>query len=325
VPSTGRVFDIRKFCLHDGPGIRTTVFLKGCPLSCLWCHNPEGLDFGYDLVFRPERCIGCGECERACPLPGPCPYETAGKRGQTPGQGRGALDGAASAGSGLDCREGGDFPCSAACPADARNPVGRECGVEELLATIDADREYYDGSGGGATFSGGEPLAQSDFLAEALAACRSARIHTAVDTSGYALEATLLKIAELADLFLFDLKLMDTERHEKATGVPNGRILENLAALSNAGASVVVRIPVVPGMNDLPGDLEAAADFIAALGAGYPVDLLPFHGAARGKYELRGEEFRCSGILSPTKERMRELAGIFASRRLMTKVGGEEP
>ncbi len=274
----GLVFDIRKFSVHDGPGIRTTVFLKGCPLSCRWCHNPESRSFGIEESFRPERCLDCGACRK------------------------------------------GDKQFS--CPADARQEVGRRMSADEVISELVRDSDFYEESGGGATFSGGEPLAQPDFLVECLALCKDAGLRTAVDTSGWAAREIVRKVSSLTDLFLYDLKLVDPTRHERWTGVSSGPILDNLAWLASSGAKIWIRIPVIPGVNADMEDMEAAADFLVSIGAGYPVYLLPYHDAARGKYSLRGEKWEGDSFRVPSDGELDRAESIFADRGMTVHRGG---
>jgi pyruvate formate lyase activating enzyme len=283
--STGIVFDIRKYSIHDGPGIRTAVFLKGCPLRCAWCHNPEGLSAAPELLLRPERCLRCGSCVRACPL-GLDPRKAAVS----------ALPGPHCEPRCSACPSFG--ACAEACPAEALQLVGRRMGVDEVMAAIRADLPFYEESGGGATFTGGEPLAQGEFLLELLRACRREGIHCALDTSGWAAQELLLEAGLLADLVLFDLKSMDEGRHSRATGVPNGPVLANLRALAAAGGNIALRLPLVPGVNDSPADLEAAARYAASLGPLGSIHLLPYHDSGRGKYALRGESYPLDGLLA---------------------------
>jgi pyruvate formate lyase activating enzyme len=303
---SGIVFDIRRYSLHDGPGIRTAVFLKGCPLRCPWCHNPEGLSPEPDLLRRPERCVSCGACVKACPA------------GLDPRRDAGARECLAACAA----QPGRGFPCSEACPAEAIQTLGIEMDVDTLLRELRGDLPFYEESGGGATFTGGEPLSQPEFLGELLDACRAASIRTAVDTSGYAPGAVVEDIARRADLFLFDLKLADGPRHEALTGAHNASIFANLRILAAAGAPVALRLPIIPGINDLPGDLEALADFARSLGLPWAVHLLPYHGAAGGKYRLRGEEYPLAGLAPPTQESLREIAGLFFARGLAATIGG---
>ena len=293
--SAGLVFDIRKFSIHDGPGIRTAVFFKGCPLHCLWCHNPEGIAPFPELLRRPERCVDCGSCRKACPL---------------------NLDPARVAGSAA-CRGCPDFgACAAACPAEALQLVGRRMSAEEVMGIVLRDRPFYEESGGGVTFTGGEPLAQGEFLLECLAICRAEGIRSAVDTSGWAAEELLLEVGRASDLILYDLKVMDSERHRAATGLANELILSNLRALARqaargASAGIYLRLPLIPGINDLPGDLEAAAEFAASLEVPLEAYLLPYHDSARGKYRLRGEAYPLGSVSAPAPERMSAAAALF--------------
>ena len=249
------MFNIQRFCVEDGPGIRTTVFLKGCPLRCLWCHNPESQLPGPQMSYDRERCIKCGACFDACAK------HAIAKGSHFP-------DPKLCAG----CDD-----CAQACPNGSRQIIGLEIVVGELMDTIVRDRGFYEESGGGVTFSGGEPLAQSSFLLEALRACRRLGIHTAVDTSGYAKRREALAVARLADLVLYDLKHVDDLRHRELTGVSNRPILDNLRALATEPVEVWIRVPLVPGVNDDPVHLELLGGFLASLEKHYPVWLLPYH------------------------------------------------
>lgn len=278
---TGIVFDIRRYSIHDGPGIRTTVFLKGCPLACTWCHNPESQPVGPAGLHRRDRCIGCGECLAVCP-------EQCLSRG---------ADGIVTDAS--RCVHCG--ACCGACPAEARELVGRPMSVAGVLDEILKDETFYDESGGGVTFSGGEPLAQGEFLVALLWACGHSDIHRAVDTSGLADPELLARVAEHTDLFLYDLKIMDGAEHRRHTGVENGLILRNLQMLSKLGARLRIRIPLIPGINMDARNLDAAGGFIAALPTRCPVDLLPYHDWAKGKYSKFNLPF-LPGTIAPPRE-----------------------
>lgn len=317
---TGLLFDVRKYSIHDGPGIRTSFFLKGCPLSCAWCHNPEGLCSIPELVLRPDRCLGttaCGACLKACSCGAARPAREHEARGV----------GAVSTGF-ISCSACGN--CVAACPADARQVTGFRLSVEDALARAREDEPFYDESGGGVTFTGGEPFSQPGFLLECLAAFGAAGLRTAVDTCGYAPGGVVESAAAMADLFLYDLKLMDTREHERWTGVPNDRILENLRLLAARGSSIWVRIPLVPGVNDSAENLESSASFLESLdfsrGFGKAgersVQILPYHDSARRKYALRGLDYPFEGAADPGHTRPEEACEYFRRRGIPVRIGG---
>lgn len=309
--TSGLVFDIRKYSVHDGPGIRTAVFLKGCPLRCLWCHNPEGLRPEPEILRRPDRCVGCGACARAC----------SGVAG-----GPGGLDPRKDAGGALcaTCPAfGAGAPCTDACPAEALQFVGRRMSVAQVMAEIREDLPFYDESGGGATFTGGEPLMQGPFLLELLRECKAEGIRTALDTSGYAGRELVLEAGMLADLVLFDIKLADDARHRAATGVSSAPILENLAALAASGAAIALRVPLIPGINDALGDLEEAAKIAASCGSAIrKVHILPYHSAAKGKYALRGQAYALGDAMPPSDEAARAAASVFERAGMSATIGG---
>jgi pyruvate formate lyase activating enzyme len=259
---TGRVFDVQRFSLHDGPGIRTVVFLKGCPLRCAWCANPESQRPGPEIAWFESLCSGCGRCAEACPR-GAISME----------DGRPVTDRRVCAACG---------ECAAACSRRARRLMGREVTAGAVMAEVRRDAPFFRRSGGGVTFSGGEPLTQPALLLECLQLCRRWGYHTAVETCGHAHWGDLRDAAQLTDLFLYDLKTMDPARHQELTGLGNEVILENLERLLETGADVTVRVPVVAGAND---DSAAA---LAAFVADHPrlrkVELLPCHALGAHKY-----------------------------------------
>jgi pyruvate formate lyase activating enzyme len=298
----GTIFDVMRFSTHDGPGIRTTVFLKGCPLSCWWCHNPENWQQVPKEVYLPGRCAGCGICIENCP-------------GRA--LSRGAQGIAVDAGL---CRHCGR--CIEVCPMEARESTGWSVGVPELMQSIEKDIPFFDQSGGGVTFSGGEPLCQPDFLLAMLAACERSEIHRAVDTSGYVDAGVLLKAAGLTDLFLYDLKVLDPLKHRANTGVGNTKILSNLRLLSASGANIIIRLPLIPGVNDGEKDIAGAGEFIAALPRPHPVHLLPYHRAANGKYRKLGLCYRGEHISPPPRELVAHVAQRLSHFGLKVEVGG---
>lgn len=289
-----------RFCLHDGPGIRTTVFLKGCPLSCWWCHNPEGQARDPELVYYEARCRRCGACVVVCPH-----ADAAGRDGVI-------LPHALCEGCG---------GCVEACLSSAREILGREMSVEEVLREAERDRVFYEESGGGVTLSGGEPLLQPEFTLALLAACRTRGLHTALETCGLAPESVMLAAAARADLVLYDLKVLDAEKHRRYTGAPNDGILGNLRALAGAGRPPVVRLPVIPGINDSEEDLAACARFLAQLGL-RRLDLLPYHCIGIEKYWRLGRSYRLPETAPPEAERNRAVAAYFTGEGFEVTIGG---
>jgi len=301
-PPRGVVFNIMHFCVHDGPGIRTTVFLKGCPLHCAWCHNPESLSPRPELVVRLERCIRCGDCAEACPH---------GAIEETPEGFATRLERCAQCGS-----------CADACAADARELLGKQMSVDDVMQEVKKDVVFYEESFGGVTFSGGEPLLQHTFLRAMLKACKEQGLHTAVDTTGYSSPAVLLAVSEFTDLFLYDVKAMDDATHRGFTGVTNGLVQGNLRRLASWGKRVIVRIPVIPGVNDSPGSIEATGRFVGALGNVLEVQLLPYHSLGDSKYARIGMAQPMPAIEIPSRERMIEVSDVLRKYHHAVSIGG---
>jgi len=299
---SGIIFDIKKFSIHDGPGIRTTVFLKGCPLSCWWCHNPESHRISREKLYAINRCIGCKECLAACP-------ENAIREMET-----GLYTDAEKC---LQCGR-----CTDVCLAEACEMAGRELTVNQVMAEIEKDMVFYDESVGGVTFSGGEPLAQPDFLFALLKACRDRQIHTVLDTSGFSTWKVLDRIRHHVDVFLFDLKLMDDEKHRMFTGVSNRTILKNLLALSSAGHRIRIRLPVIPGITDDTGNVSAIGVFAAGLPFIPPSDLLPYHHFAVAKYERLGKAYLIQDTRPPAEGSMTHLAELLQRLGLIVNIEG---
>jgi len=296
---SGMVFNIQKYSVQDGPGIRSTVFLKGCPLCCQWCHNPESISPRREIIVIENRCIACGECRMVCPFG----EEIAGQ-GARPDE----------------CTLCG--ACVEACPTGARQMIGRTMTVAEVMAETVKDRIFYEDSGGGVTISGGEPLQQPKFLLALLGALRTAGIHAVLDTTGYGCTEHLLTASKLSNLVLFDLKAFDEQRHRNLTGVSNRTILGNLKSLDEIHRNVWIRLPVVPGFNDDVGELVKIADFVAGLRSVTLVNLLPFHRSGLHKYERLGQVHGLDGVEAPSAELMERAANVFLDRKLPTKIGG---
>jgi glycyl-radical enzyme activating protein len=264
------VFDIQRASLHDGPGIRTTVFLKGCPLHCLWCHNPEAASFERQLFFYYDKCRYCGDCERVCT-----------RSVHHVENDRHTIDYA-------HCDFCGD--CIAACSQRALKIVGAEMSVDEVMREVLADSDFYEVTGGGMTLSGGEPLAHLEFSLELLKACRQAGIGTCIETSGYASLEKVKKVFPLVDVWLFDYKITGSAQHQQFTGVSNERILSNLDWVYRSEASIILRCPIIPGVNDTQAHFEG----IRALDLKYPglkmIEILPYHDMGNSKRISLGKE-----------------------------------
>jgi pyruvate formate lyase activating enzyme len=295
---SGTIFDIKKYSINDGPGIRTTVFFSGCPLSCLWCHNPESQSLTPELLYRAGRCLLCGDCIEACP--------------------HGAVSLDNSSRSVITDRQKctGCQTCVTTCYSGAREFSGRKMTVQDVMTEIERDIPFYDESHGGVTFSGGEPLMQPTFLSALLKACRGQEIHTVVDTSGFANWKVFEQIRKDVDLFLYDLKHMDSLRHREVTGVSNEIILENLRRLSAVGVKCIVRIPIIPGINDDEKNLLASGRFLTSLSHIQSVELMGYHDIAQAKYEALGREYVLTGTRPPGEAVMYSAAEVLRSHGL---------
>lgn len=300
--TTCTVFDIKSFSIHDGPGTRTTVFLKGCPLHCAWCHNPESISPHIEFQYWQERCIGCGTCAECCPT-GALTIES----------GKPERDAEA-------CEE--CFACIENCPGEAWQRIGQAMTVDEVMRIVRKDIISYDQSGGGVTFSGGEPLMQPEALHALLLACHDLGIHTALDTCGMAPRKTLEKVVDEVDLILYDLKVMDAELHRRYMGVSNEIILDNLRWLDKRGKEIVIRIPVIPGINDSRRNLAAVMDFLNSLEHRHEVHLLAYHQTAMNKYRRMDQPYTLRHVQPPSAEDMEAMRARFERNGFNVSIGG---
>ena len=299
------LFDIKRYALHDGPGIRTTLFLKGCPLRCVWCHNPESWSPGKQRLYKAVKCIGCSSCVEACPE-GALQLTPEGIRP-----------------TGRPCILCG--ACADACPALAMEICGREWPLDELMVEVEKERGVMTDSGGGVTLSGGEPLMQPSYALELLEELGRRGFHRAVDTTLFAAPDVVRSVAAACDLFLVDLKVMDSERHRRYTGVPNELILDNLRLISSLGKHFWIRIPLISEVNASEENIAATADFLAGLDCRpEEVDLLPYHDIGKGKHERMGTVYNPDGLSlsTPSKEDQARCVRQLEAAGLKVKIGG---
>ena len=291
----GLIFNIQRFSIHDGPGIRTTVFMKGCSLSCLWCHNPESISGKAQVQFYQQKCIGCGACLAVCPHAGADP--AAIERTLCTACGR----------------------CCDACPAQARTMAGKFYTPESCCEVVLRDRDFYRSSGGGATFSGGEPLLQADFVAACFELLAREGVSPAVDTAGCVPWSAFEKVIKYRPLFLFDLKHPDEAAHRQATGASNNTIFNNLRMLAETGCEIWIRIPLIPGFNDSPECVAAFAEMIKTAGVSH-VDLMPMHRLGSSKYASLGLEERCTAQ-APDEAGIARVIGCFSDTGIQAQRG----
>jgi pyruvate formate lyase activating enzyme len=299
---SGIIFEIERYAIHDGPGIRTLVFFKGCPLRCKWCSNPESHHAEPELVYWKNKCISCGMCIKSCDY--------------------GALS------SGTDgiiidknkcCLCG---KCTEVCNTEALKIIGKEMTAYEVVEEVLKDEAFYSDSGGGVTFSGGEAFAQHEFLLELAKLCKQNQIHTCIETSGFVRWEHMEEVSPYIDLFLYDFKLMDSNKHKEYTGVPNELILENFKKLVKNRKSIVARVPVIPGINDYKENFEQMILFLSKYAPGIKVDLLPYHRLGIEKYNRLNKEYELKEILPPANSRMLEIKEMFTSNGFEVGIGG---
>jgi pyruvate formate lyase activating enzyme len=292
----GIIFNIQKYSVNDGEGIRTIVFFKGCPLKCVWCSNPESQKVESEIFFMEERCIGCGRCEKAC--------------------GTGAREGGVwNRSRCVNC-----LACADACLSEALEIKGREMTISEIVEEVEKDRVFYENSSGGITLSGGEPLMQPAFAAALAAELKRKYFDVAIETTGFARYEDLLAVVKNCDLVLYDIKHMDSAAHKKYTGVPNERILDNLKKLAARGKNIIVRMPVLGGINADEDNVRKTAAYAASLGIGQ-MDLLPYHRFGEAKYKKLNKQYEC-GATTPSEEEMQKLKAICESYGIKVTIGG---
>lgn len=300
--NTGYIFDIKRYAVHDGPGIRTTVFLKGCPLKCWWCHNPEGISNKNDLMYFENKCMHCRRCVQVCPL--------------------GAIDFKDSTLhiNRRSCNNCGK--CSEACPTGALKSIAKKVTVEELMKEIKKDVLFYDSSEGGVTFSGGEPLFQHRFLREVLKKCKENYINTALDTSGYASSEIFMSVVDYTDIFLYDFKLADENEHKKYTGVSNKVIKNNLRMLVDKGRAedIILRFPVIPGITDTKENVEGLIEFLLSLKEKVKeIHILPFHDV-KEKYKRLDKDYKMTVHSAPLRETLENIVERFEKTGIRIKL-----
>lgn len=297
----GIITNIQRFSIHDGPGIRTTVFLKGCNLRCFWCHNPEDMNPQPEIQFFPERCITCAACVEACPT------------------GAHSFEGDRHLYNRDRCDVCGT--CIETCYAGGLVRVGEEKSVDEVMDEVRQDRPFYTSSGGGVTLSGGEPLLQIDFARALLNRCRGEGIHTAIETAANFPWERVAAILPVVDLIMMDIKLMDSARHRQVTGAPNERILANAARLGYEPQPIIVRTPIIPGVNDTVDEVRSIAEFVAHMPNLCYYELLPYHPMAQSKYMSLGLSYKAQPLATPSKAQMTELADAARESGVPVRVG----
>lgn len=299
----GIIFDIQRYSIHDGPGIRTVVFLKGCPLRCLWCCNPESQLTNPQLSFIQSKCIGCLECIKICP-----------NKAIRFDKEKGFL---------IDyklCDMCGR--CSDVCYPGARVIIGKKMSVDEVIAEVIKDKSFYNRSNGGVTLSGGEVLLQWGFAKEILKKCKELNINTAIETCGYCKWEYFTEVLEYVDLVLYDLKHLDSAEHKRLTGVDNQLILENAVKVVKKVKEMIIRVPLIPSLNDSKDNIMMLVDFVSTLEKVKEIDLLPYHQLGVSKYNQIGQTYKLNEINPPSKEKINDIKRYIENRGFLVKVGG---
>lgn len=302
----GLVAEVQHYSIQDGPGIRTTVFLKGCPLHCLWCHNPEMINPKKEVWYNERSCSLCGRCIDVCPE-----HAITGFLEDR------VLDRKACLAS-TGCTK-----CVEVCPTGALEIVGKYRTVEDVVNEVREDSVFYQRTGGGTCISGGDPTLQPEFTIEFLKQCQDHYIDTAVETCGLATWEVLSSVAQYADWLLMDIKHMDPDQHKKATGVSNRLILENISRLAKAGKKIRIRLPVIPGFNDSEENLRKTAEFMVGNDLKY-IDLMAFHLTGEYKYRMLGKQYECAETREPSAEDMAKHKAIFESYGIGGTIGGTD-
>ena len=296
--ATGTIFNIQKFCVNDGPGIRTTIFFKGCPLRCVWCHNPESKKAAPEVFYNASKCVKCGKCMAKCET---CAH-TFSEESHTYNREKCIVCG----------------KCCDACPTEALEVAGYTITAEEAIKNVLKDKIFYDNSGGGMTLSGGEPMMQFEFALELMKKAKESGLHTCMETCGFADSEKYREIAEYTDIFLFDYKITDHEKHRECTGVTNELILSNLRMLDGAGSKIILRCPIIPTVNDTEEHLSAIANLANSLSNVLEINIEPYHPLGSGKSEMLGKDYALKGLGFPDEETVKGWIETVKSRTEIT-------
>ncbi|MBT4518662.1 MAG: glycyl-radical enzyme activating protein [Halieaceae bacterium] len=297
---SGNIFNIQRFSVQDGPGIRTTLFMKGCPLACPWCSNPESQANEIELGYRDSLCDDCGRCKDKCKVGAISILE------------KGISIDRDKCNSCLDCL--------AVCAPTALKVLGESISADRAIAIILKDAKFYQNSNGGVTCSGGEPLMQSEFVAEVFKRCKAAGIHTTIDTTGHASKSALERVLPFTDLVLFDVKLIDNEKHKKVVKFPNTRILQNLKRIKSEGISLIIRVPLIPGLTDSEENIDGIAQFVTEELGGAPINVLPYHRFGTNKYSMLDIPYELDGLAPLAEEQVAAIVNRFESFGLSCEV-----